>query len=60
MAIEMVAAKRFRLAQESGFVWIEKGQTYTVENEKQAQFHERGRGKRVEQKQLVKNGKKGD
>lgn len=47
MAIEMIAAKRFRMATDKGFVWLDKGQTYTVATEKEAKFHERGRGTRA-------------
>jgi hypothetical protein len=48
MTINMIASKRFRLAQPKGFVWIDPGQPYAVEDATTADFHETsGRGSRA-------------
>lgn len=61
MTIKMIASKRFRLAQEKGFAWIDPGQPYTVADDKAADFHEEtGRGKRVPATAPAKPGKKGE
>jgi hypothetical protein len=59
MTVNMIAAKRFRLAQPKGFVWVDPGQPYTVEDAKAADFHESsGRGNRAST-EPAKPGKKG-
>ncbi len=59
MTINMIASKRFRLVQPKGFVWIDPGQPYEVDNAKTADFHESTeRGKRVQTP--AKTGKKGE
>jgi len=57
MKIKMQAAKRFRLKQTKGFVWVDDGAYYDVDNADAAKFHEiTGRGMRVKPKST----KKGD
>lgn len=59
MTIKMIAAKRFRLAQPKGFVWLDPDQPYEVDDAKTAEFHETtGRGTR--QQTPAKTGKKGE
>lgn len=60
MSIKMIAAKRFRLAQQKGFAWIDPGRAYEVADERAAEFHERsGRGKRAQTEAPAKSGRKG-
>lgn len=59
MTIEMIASKRFRLAQPKGFVWLDPGQPYQVSDQAAAEFHETsGRGERAVT-EPAKPGKKG-
>lgn len=52
--MEMIALRRFRMADGQTLVWIEKGQKYTIPAD-QKQFHiKTGRGKPVEPKKKGK------
>lgn len=64
MTVKMIAAKRFRLPQDKGFRWLDKGEAYEVASEETADFHEStGRGNRkapkAESEAPAKAGKKG-